>query len=64
MTKPLSSHDRVRICAEGLVSEKTVSRTYRGEPVRELSRLRIERAAKELGLPLPPRQKHAKGQAA
>jgi hypothetical protein len=52
--KKLTEHDYRRLCVEGIVDPRTAKRAYRGEEVRVLSRLRLEQAARELGLPLPP----------
>lgn len=49
----LSAHDVRRLSAQGEVHPNTIARAYSGKPVRSLSLARIERAARELGLPLP-----------
>lgn len=49
----ITSHDRVRIAAQGLVCERTVRRVYSGKGT-SYSRLRVATAARELGLPEPP----------
>lgn len=46
--------DRIRIAATATVSERTVARAYSGANLASTTRARIERAAQELGLPLPP----------
>ncbi len=51
----LTAHEIRRISVTALVSPKAVARCYAGEPVRNLTRLRIERAARELVLLPPPR---------
>jgi DNA-binding LacI/PurR family transcriptional regulator len=50
----LSAHDRIRLAAAAVASPDTVERYYRDPTsVRSTSAARIERAARELGLPLP-----------
>lgn len=58
MRRTYTPHQRNQIAAHGLLSERTVLR-YDRDPtsVSELSRLRIERAVRELEL--PPRQEQA-----
>ena len=53
--KLLSPHEVRRISVTALVDPKTVERCYAGGPVRTLTRLRIERAARELGVLVPPK---------
>ena len=54
MTKTKFSAHQVReLSVAALASPKSVRRVLDGEPTRELTRLRIERAARELGLELP-----------
>jgi hypothetical protein len=48
--------EQVQIAARGECAPKTVARAYRGMPIYDTTRARIERAAQELGLPLPPAQ--------
>ena len=50
----VTPHDQRRLAVAGLVSPNAVRRCYEGKPVRALTRLRIERTARELGLPAPP----------
>lgn len=50
----LSAHEFRRLSVAGLVGPDTCRRCYDGKPVRAITRLRIERAARSLGLPLPP----------
>jgi hypothetical protein len=51
----LTAHEVRRVSVTALVDPKSVRRCYAGGPVRTLTRLRIERAARELGFPVPPR---------
>jgi hypothetical protein len=54
MTAPvISPHDRIRLAAQAIVHPRTVLRVYAGT-AQEMSRLRVEAAARHLGLPLPP----------
>lgn len=46
--------DQVRIAAHADVAPNTVHRAYAGGRSHSTTRARIERAARELGLPLPP----------
>jgi DNA-binding LacI/PurR family transcriptional regulator len=46
----MESHDRIRLAAAAQVHPDTIARFLRGEPVRGLSRIRIEAAMKQLGL--------------
>jgi len=57
--RPLSPHELRRIAVVALLDTKTVARCYSGGPVRDLTRLRVERAARELGF-LPPPKPEAK----
>lgn len=50
----LTPHQIRKLSVVGLLGPETVRRCYAGEAVRPLTRMRIERAARELGLPLPP----------
>jgi hypothetical protein len=50
----LTPHDRRRLAVAAPCDDDTVIRAYAALPVRQLSRLRLERAAAELGLPPPP----------
>ena len=53
-------YDLRRLALEALMSERTVRRAYvQPEGVRESTRLRLARAAKRLGLPLPPARTRA-----
>lgn len=45
---------RRRIAAAATCDERTVLRAYRGQPVKESTRLRVTEAARSLGLPEPP----------
>ncbi len=46
---------------EALTDKRTIERMYSGEPGgRAMARERVERAARKLGFPLPPRAKGAK----
>jgi DNA-binding LacI/PurR family transcriptional regulator len=49
----LNSHQVLMIAVLAQVSEPTVRRFYGGRRCETSTRLRIERAASELGLPLP-----------
>jgi DNA-binding LacI/PurR family transcriptional regulator len=44
----------IRLAAAGDVDPRSVERVARGEPVRDRVRARIEEAARELGVDLPP----------
>jgi len=55
----LSPHELRRLSVTGLITPETARRCYAGDPVRVMTRLRIERAARELGLPPPPAPKQA-----
>jgi len=46
--------DRVRIAAQATVDPRTVMRIYAGERATPNVRDRVERAARDLGLPPPP----------
>jgi DNA-binding LacI/PurR family transcriptional regulator len=46
-----------RIAVTGECSPATVERLLRGDPVRPLSRRRIERAMRELGIPQPRKRR-------
>jgi hypothetical protein len=50
----LTPHEIRKLAVTGLVAPRTIARCYRGKPVRELIWRRIERAAREVGLPPPP----------
>lgn len=53
MTKQqLTPHDVRRIAVAALMTPRTVKRWIDGSPVRELTRVRIERAVRELGIDL------------
>jgi hypothetical protein len=48
------AHDLRRLAVAAVCSDRTARRWYQGpDTVRENSRVRLERAAAELGLPLP-----------
>jgi DNA-binding LacI/PurR family transcriptional regulator len=53
--------DQYAICAKAPCSLSTVQRVYRGVKVSDLSRVRVERAAAELGLSPPPPPVEAEG---
>lgn len=46
--------DRLKLAALILTSERTVYRTYRGEPVATTTHARVSAGAQQLGLPMPP----------
>jgi hypothetical protein len=50
----LAAIDLPRIASRALTDERAVLRAYAGGKVRNLTRLRVEKAASELGLPHPP----------
>jgi hypothetical protein len=52
----LSRVDRLRLAAEALVDERSISAVYSGRTVRSMTRERIVQAARRLSLPLPPEQ--------
>lgn len=52
MTLP-TMHDRTRIAAKAVLTERTVRRVYQGLG-NHYSRLRVAQTAQELGLPEPP----------
>ena len=50
-----TAHDLLRLAVTAVCSEKTARRWWSNpDGVQETSRIRLERAASELGLPLPP----------
>ncbi len=49
----VNPHDVVRIAAQAICHPRTVSRTYAGQGS-DWTRVRIAKAAQELGLPAPP----------
>lgn len=50
---PITGPERIRLAAETIMCERTITRVYRGEGT-DHSRARVYRAALALGLPLPP----------
>jgi hypothetical protein len=50
----LDQSEVLKLAGEALTDPRTVRRAYEGESVKTLTRLRLERAAKELGFPIPP----------
>jgi hypothetical protein len=55
-TPGLDRVQRLRLAAAALVDERSLGGAYNGLPTRPLTYERILRAAKKLGLPLPPPQ--------
>lgn len=53
-TVKTSDADKARIVIRADVSFSTVTRAYRGKSVLPVVRIAIEKAARELGVPLPP----------
>ena len=49
----LSDHQVRALSVQGLTTPESVKKVVAGEPTRELTRLRVERAARELGIDLP-----------
>jgi hypothetical protein len=62
----MESHDIDRLAAAAVIHRDTIRRYLRGEPVRGLSRIRIEAAMKQLRLSLrrEPRRRHHEEQPA
>lgn len=54
MPVSLSAHDRRRVSVEAVLCAETVSKAYKGLPVRRSTSERIARAAHALGLTPPP----------
>jgi hypothetical protein len=52
----LTPHEVRKLAVIGLLSPRSIRACYGGKRVRELTWRRIERAAREAGLPPPPRQ--------
>jgi hypothetical protein len=52
LTRKLTPNERARIRARSGLADETISRVERGEPVREASEIRFERAAAEEGIAL------------
>jgi hypothetical protein len=52
--KMMQKLNRIRIAAAAIIDERTVAAAYAGGPVRYSSLVRIAKAARTLGLPLPP----------
>jgi hypothetical protein len=50
----LSAADVPKLSVAALTDIRAVLRAYAGEKVTRLTRLRVERAAQALGLPMPP----------
>ena len=50
----ITTHDVVRLAARAVCDTRTVERCYRGGKTHMNTRLRLEQAARELGLSLPP----------
>jgi DNA-binding LacI/PurR family transcriptional regulator len=53
-TPTLSASDVPKLSQAALTDIRAVLRVYAGSRVSGLTRLRVEKAARELGLPLPP----------
>jgi len=53
MAKDLSKRDAHRLMAHTLVDIKTLTKAYRGRPMRASAHVRIAQAARELRIPAP-----------
>jgi hypothetical protein len=53
-TPQLAVADVPRLAAHSLADPRAILKLYAGAKSRRLLRARVERAARELGLPLPP----------
>lgn len=53
MATSLNTHDTLRIAVEACVHPRTVTRAYRGQPIRSTTAARIKQAAAKLGFAVP-----------
>ncbi|HVV50499.1 MAG TPA: hypothetical protein VHO06_12615 [Polyangia bacterium] len=53
-SRQLAAHERRRLALDAEVAEETLRRYLRGDPIRGLSRARIERALRAKGLDVAP----------